>query len=57
MSLSKLVLVRSYVKFLESLLIYLANAKDKVAEKVSRIQILIPKHIFFIFYLLYVTQN
>lgn len=35
MSLSKLVLVRSYVKFLETLLIYLANGKDKVAEKVS----------------------
>lgn len=57
MFLNRLMLVRNYDKFLESLFIYFANDKDKVAEKVSCISILVLKHIFFIVYLTYVTQN
>lgn len=49
MFLNWLLLVRNDIKFLESFFIYLANGKDKVAEKVSWIQILILQHIFSLF--------
>lgn len=57
MFLNRFIFVRNDAKFLKSKFIYFANDKGKVAEKVSCMSILVLKHIFFIVYLTYVTQN